>query len=84
MSWVTILGLAAAVCTTTALLPQVLKSWKTKKTEDISLIMYIILITGTLLWLIYGVLIKNIPILAANSVGVIFISSVIILKLKHG
>ncbi len=82
--WLTILGLIAASCTTFAYLPQVLKSWKTRQTKDISLPMYALTVFGILLWLTYGTLEQNIPILFANGITLIFAGSILHLKLKNG
>ncbi len=56
MNLITIIGLAAGICTTIAFLPQAVKTWKSKSAKDLSLGMYSILCTGILLWLIYGFL----------------------------
>ena len=59
ISWFTVIGLAAATCATTGFIMQAIKSIKIKKTEDISLLMYIIFIIGLCLWLIYGIFNKD-------------------------
>jgi len=84
MSWVIILGLLAAAFTTAALLPQVIKTVKTKKTDDLSLLMYIILSIGISLWLIYGLLTIDLPIIIANSITLILTVTVLVLKIRHG
>ncbi len=84
MEWLTILGIIAACCTTSAFLPQVIKTLKTKRTEDISLSMYIIFSIGLFLWMIYGIFLRDIPIIAANFVTLIFAILVLILKIRHG
>ena len=63
-----IIGLIAAVCTTFAFVPQVMKVWKTKQTKGLSLRMYSIMFTGILLWLVYGILIGSLSIILANVV----------------
>lgn len=68
MTWVMILGLVAATLTTIAFVPQVVKTWKTKSAKDLSLGMYSIFCTGVILWLIYGIIRADIPIIAANTV----------------
>jgi MtN3 and saliva related transmembrane protein len=50
----TFLGLTAAFCSTVAFLPQVVKTWKSRSTADISLSMYLVLVLGIILWLAYG------------------------------
>ncbi len=77
MDQVTLIGLLAAACTTFAFFPQVYKIYRTKHTRDLSLPMYVIFAMGVLLWLIYGIMIKNLPIILAN--GITFISCVYIL-----
>ena len=84
MNWILILGLAEAILTTTSFVPQVIKTVSTKKTRDISLLMYIILITGVSFWLVYGLIIKDLPIIVANLVIFVLAMIVLIIKLKHG
>ena len=73
-----IIGLIAAVCTTFAFIPQVIKVWKTKQTKDLSLRMYFILFIGILLWLIYGIRIDSLSIILANLVTAIFVGTILI------
>lgn len=68
MTAITILGLFAASLTTVAFIPQVHKTWKTKSAKDLSLGMYLIFTGGVILWLVYGILREDIPIIAANTV----------------
>ena len=84
MNWIIIIGLLAATCTTLSFLPQVIKIVKTKKTSDISLLMYVVLTTGILLWVMYGLLTIDLPIILANSITFILALIVLILKIKHG
>ena len=83
MDWITSIGLLAATATTISFLPQVIKSWKTKETRDVSLVMYIILVIGLILWLFYGFLIKDLPLIIANIVTLALAGSVLFLKIKH-
>ena len=80
----TVLGFIAAACTTIAFLPQMIKTLKSRQTRDISLWMYIILTLGLLLWLIYGIMLEELPIILANAVTLVLTVSVLILKIKHG
>jgi len=84
MNWMTFIGLAAAVFTTIAFLPQAVKSIKTKKTRDISLPMYVIFTIGVFLWLVYGILIFDIPLILANGITFILAGIILALKIKHG
>lgn len=79
----TILGLIAATLTTISFLPQVIKIIKTKNTTDISLVMYCLLTTGVLLWLIYGYLIQDWPVMIANFITLVFSSVILFMKIKN-
>ena len=61
MEKIEILGLIAASLTTAAFIPQVYKAWKYKSTKDISIVMYLILLIGLFLWIIYGIYHRSIP-----------------------
>jgi MtN3 and saliva related transmembrane protein len=79
-----IFGFLAAFCTTVSFIPQVVKTIKTRQTKDISLSMYLIFTTGILLWLIYGILIIDYPIIAANTVTLALTTIVLAYKIKNG
>ena len=83
MEFTTVLGLVAAICTTTAFVPQALKVIQTKNTKDLSLGMYLIFTTGVLLWFIYGYLIQDYPVMIANGITLIFSSTILFMKLKY-
>ena len=77
---ITIIGLIAAAFTTVSLFPQLIKVWKTKSTKDISTGMFLLYSGGVLLWFVYGVYLKDLPIMIANSLA--FIQALVILMLK--
>jgi len=77
-------GYAAALCTTGAYVPQVLKVWRTRATQDISLKMFLVLVTGLALWLTYGIWRGETPLIVANSVTLMLASTILYFKLKHG
>ena len=79
----TTIGLVAASLTTLAFLPQALKIFKTKQTKDISLGMYIVFVLGIILWLIYGIMINDLPIIFANILSLVLSSSILILKIRY-
>jgi MtN3 and saliva related transmembrane protein len=83
MNYFTILGIAAATLTAAAGLPQIIKSWKTKSTKDLSLAMIIQLLIGFTLWTIYGIAKKDVAILYAQAVAYIFYISLLVLKIKY-
>jgi len=69
---------------TLSFLPQVVKIFRTKQTKDLSLITFSMLSIGVFLWLIYGILIKEFPVIAANSVTLILALLIVIMKIKYG
>ena len=79
--WIEILGLVAGILTTVAFVPQVLKTWRQKSADDLSLSMFGIFTTGILCWLIYGIAINNLPIILANTVTFILAGSILYFKL---
>lgn len=83
MDFSSIIGFTAAAFTTFGLLPQTIKAWKSKQTKDISLAMYLIMVSGIALWLVYGIILHDGPLIAANSVSLLFASTTLYLKLKH-
>lgn len=83
MSRITIIGLVAAAFTTISFLPQAVKTIKTKHTKDLSLGMYLVLTTGIFLWLLYGILIRDVPIIIANIITSVLTSTILILKIRY-
>jgi MtN3 and saliva related transmembrane protein len=77
-----LIGTAAAVLTTIAFVPQVVKSWRTRSTRDVSLVMFMIFATGLALWLVYGIMIESRPIIVANVITLVLASTMIVLKLR--
>ena len=69
MNWVTTIGIVAAVLTTSAFVPQAFKIIRMRQTKDISLTMYIMMFTGQLCWLAYGIYLKDFPLILANIIG---------------
>lgn len=83
MDHITILGMLAAACTTVALFPQAYKIHRTGHTRDLSMPMWIIFSTGILLWLIYGIIIRNLPIICANTVTLVLCAYILIMMVKN-
>lgn len=84
MAFVTLVGMIAGVLTTVAFVPQVLRTWRTRSTADISLVMFLVYVMGIVLWLIYGLMLKDIPLITSNAVTLLFSGTILGLKLKHG
>lgn len=78
----TFIGATAAVFTTISFLPQVFRVVKTRHTKDLSLWMYFILTTGVFLWLVYGILLHNPPIIIANGITFIFTLAILFYIIK--
>lgn len=79
-----IIGTTAAVLTTVSFLPQVIKAHRTKRTQDLSLGMLVIFSVGLTLWSIYGVLLGEVPIIAANTVTLALVAYLLALKVRNG
>ena len=83
MNLASIVGFLAGMCTIIAFWPQVWKVVKTKNTESISIIFLIILTTGSLMWVMYGVRIDKKIIFIANSSTLVMSSIILIYKVKN-
>ena len=79
-----LLGFAAATCTTLAYAPQFVKVWRTRSAEDISLGMLLVMVLGLALWLLYGLLSGDAPLVAANAITIVLASGILLMKLKYG
>ena len=77
------IGSIAAVLTTFAFLPQVIKVIKTKDTESIALGMYLMRVVGIGLWLMHGLAIQDLPLIAANSISLILSATILAYKIKY-
>ena len=78
------IGLAAGFFTTISFVPQIMKIWKTKSAEDVSKKMFLAIAFGVALWLCYGILLKQWPIIVWNSVSLVLAGAIIALKIKFG
>ena len=76
-------GYFAAILTTAAFLPQLIKTLKTKKADDVSLTTLIMFICGVVSWIIYGYKISSIPILIANIITFTLNLLILILKVYY-
>lgn len=77
------IGLIAGLLTTTAFIPQVLKIYRTKSGKDISARMISLFTTGLVLWLIYGILLRSMPLILSNSVTLVLSLAIIALKIRY-
>jgi MtN3 and saliva related transmembrane protein len=83
MNWTQVIGLFAGICTASSLLPQLIKSIKEKKAEDISKGMLFVLMIGVATWIVYGILRDDLPIIITNSFSLLLNISMIVLRLKY-
>jgi len=79
-----LIGFIAGIITTSAQIPQIIKSLKTKSTYDVSLLLYVILFTAISLWVLYGYLVDNQTVFIMNLLLLSSVSVMILLKLKYG
>ena len=79
----TLIGFLAGTLTTISLLPQLIKTWKSKSTKDISLGMFVALSTGILLWVIYGFEINSMPVIITNIISFFLSLMILILKIIY-
>lgn len=84
MTMSAIVGFAAAACTTFALVPQVVRAWSTRSTNDVSMGWLLVLAVGTFLWFVYGLMNRDIPLIAANGFTLVLTLIILGLKLRHG
>ena len=80
---ITLIGSIAAICTTGAFVPQVIRVWRLKSAEEISLTTFLVFSVGTLAWLIYGLLILSYPVILANAVTLVLSLTMVSLKLNY-
>ncbi len=83
MDFGTALGIIAGIATTSSFLPQVIKAWKTRSVKDVSLWMLILLSTGLFFWILYGLAIKSVPVVIANSLTLAQALIVLWLKIRE-
>lgn len=77
-------GLIAGLCTTISFLPQALQVIRTRDTRSISLLMYVVFVSGVAMWIIYGVLISSLPVLMWNFFTLLLAGTILHLKLRYG
>jgi len=76
-------GYAAGLCTTLAFAPQVVKTLRRRSVSDISVSMYALMVTGTVLWLLHGIDIGSWPVIAANAVTLGLVGAMLIMALRY-
>ena len=84
MDLVTTAGLIAGALTTASLLPQVMQIWRTKSARDISLKMFVAFCSGVFLWLVYGILLRETPIIVWNGITLALGVAIVAMKIEYG
>lgn len=77
-----ILGVAAAVCSMTSFAPQLIKIWRERDASSVSLRMYLVTVTGFVLWTAYGVVIRRWPVVGSNLICLVMSAAVLALKFR--
>lgn len=77
------IGYMAAIMTTLSFLPQVIKIWRSKKADDISIPAFLAFFFGVLCWLLFGILSHSRPMIVANSVTLALAAAVLVLAWKY-
>ncbi len=81
--YIQLVGIVAGIFTSTSLMPQLIKTFKTKTAEEISLVMLITLMLGIGLWIYYGILRKDLPIIITNGFSFMLNVILIVLRVKY-
>lgn len=84
MNNVEIIGFVAGLLVVASLLPQVIKSWKTRSTKDVALSWSVINLAGQILWIVYGVDIGSSSLVVMSSIALAMNIFMVALKLKFG
>ena len=79
-----VVGFIAGFMTTIAFLPQAIKVWRSRSAKDLSLGMYVIFISGIVLWTIYGYFFALLPLILWNIVTLILAGFILVMKLRFG
>ncbi|HEX8041065.1 MAG TPA: SemiSWEET transporter [Chryseosolibacter sp.] len=82
MDGIQILGLLAGSFTTAAFLPQVVKTWRSRSAKDLSLGMFSLFCLGVCMWLVYGLAVRDVPVIAANLLTLLLASTLLYFKLR--
>ena len=78
-----LIGSIAAILTTISFLPQVIKTYKEKSAENLSTTMLLVMTSGVILWLIYGILKNSFPLIAGNVITLVLTSILIYFKFSY-
>ncbi len=77
------IGMIAAVLTTSSFIPQIFKAYRSKRLDDLSPYLMLLFIAGASMWFIYGVFKADIIIVVANMLALAFNSTLLIMKVVY-
>ena len=83
MDFIEVVGIVAGLCTSSSVIPQLVKTIKSKKAGDVSVLMFIVLLTGNSLWVYYGADKGNVPIIATNILSILLNVAMLICKFTY-
>jgi MtN3 and saliva related transmembrane protein len=81
--WIETIGSVAAFCTTACWIPQAVKILREKRTEGLSIVTQFVFTVGVALWLTYGLLLHNWPLMLANGITLMLSLAILILKIRY-
>ena len=83
MDFIEVIGIVAGICTSSAVIPQLVTTIKKKKASEVSTLMFVVLLTGNALWVYYGIDKKDVPIIATNIFTICLNVVMLFLKFKY-
>ncbi|HYC36009.1 MAG TPA: SemiSWEET transporter [Usitatibacter sp.] len=78
------IGLLAGFLTTVAFVPQVVKIWRSRSARDVSLTAFLAFTAGVALWLAYGIMRNELPIILWNAVTLVLAAAILVMKMRFG
>jgi MtN3 and saliva related transmembrane protein len=78
-----VIGLIAGTLTTAGYIPQIVKGFRTKRLDDVSYLLLLLLGTGMTLWLVYGLLLVSIPLIISNTIATGLVVLLILMKHRY-
>jgi len=82
MKIVEVIGIIAGMLTTFSFIPQVIKTWKDRSAEDLSLVMFLMFVLGVALWLAYGFILQNFVLIFFNAITFLLASFILYFKIR--
>jgi MtN3 and saliva related transmembrane protein len=81
--YIQVIGIGAGILTSVSMLPQIIKIFKEKKAEDLSVVMILVLISGIIGWIWYGILRNDLPIILTNSFSLLLNLILLFFRFKY-